>query len=200
MLRVQVSGAEESENCPAAESFVVSLYQDGKLIGVQPVEASGARSTAAAVFADLEDDTVYTAKAYAVSAVGRSDAVSAEGRTQVKKDHETETPATDEPGTEQPGTETPDTETPATETPATDEPATDEPEETETETKAETETEKKNPDSRNDKTDQNSRNNQKNTGAPKTGDDTGMMLWVWILLSAGGAAAALIIYRKRETI
>ena len=61
-------------------------------------------------------------------------------------------------------------------------------------------TEKKNPDSRNDKTDQNSRNNQKNTGAPKTGDDTGMMLWVWILLSAGGAAAALIIYRKRETI
>ncbi len=200
MLRVQVSGAEESENCPAAESFVVSLYQDGKLIGVQPVEASGARSTAAAVFTDLEDDTVYTAKAYAVSAVGRSDAVSVEGRTQVKKDHETETPATDEPGTEQPGTETPDTETPATETPATDEPATDEPEETETETKAETETEKKNPDSRNDKTDQNSRNNQKNTGAPKTGDDTGMMLWVWILLSAGGAAAALIIYRKRETI
>ena len=67
-VTVKLHPAEAATNTPAAEQYIVMLYQDETLLETKTVQTAQS-----VVFSGLSEKTAYTVKSYAVSPVGRSD-------------------------------------------------------------------------------------------------------------------------------
>lgn len=129
--------------------------------------SSGALQT---VFDGLDSETVYTVKVYAESPVGRSDTAVLTAATREKETEiETETESEQESETE-----------------------TTAPAETETESEQQTETQKQT-----QKTTEAPKSGTTNGGStPKTGDNTNIWLWLFLLM-ASGALLSKDAFRRR---
>ena len=169
----------------------MALYQNGTQIASQTLTgnticagetaavSSGALQT---VFDGLDSETVYTVKVYAESPVGRSDtavltAATLEKETEIETETETTAPLETETESEQES----ETETTA-------------PAETETESEQQTETQKQT-----QKTTEAPKSGTTNGGStPKTGDNTNIWLWLFLLM-ASGALLSKDAFRRRTT-
>ena len=209
MVEVTVTQQAEQKNCPAPVSYTVALYQNGTQIASQTLTgnticagetaavSSGALQT---VFDGLDSEIVYTVKVYAESPVGRSDtavltAATLEKETEIETETETTAPLETETESEQES----ETETTApleteTESEQESETETTAPAETETESEQQTETQKQT-----QKTTEAPKSGTTNGGStPKTGDNTNIWLWLFLLM-ASGALLSKDAFRRRTT-
>ena len=204
MVEVTVTQQAEQKNCPVPVSYTVALYQNGTQIASQTLAgnticagetaavSSGALQT---VFDGLDSETIYTVKVYAESPVGRSDTAvltaatleketEIETETESEQESETETTAPIETETEsEQETETETTAPIETETESEQESETETtaPAETETESEQQTETQKQT-----QKTTEAPKSGTTNGGStPKTGDNTNIWLWLFLLMASG---------------
>ena len=227
MVEVTVTQQAEQKNCPAPVSYTVALYQNGTQIASQTLTgnticagetaavSSGALQT---VFDGLDSETVYTVKVYAESPVGRSDtavltAATLEKETEIETETETTAPLETETESEQ-ETETETTAPLETETESEQESETETtaPLETETESEQESETETTAPaetETESEQQTETQKQTQKTTEAPKsgttnggstpkTGDNTNIWLWLFLLM-ASGALLSKDAFRRRTT-
>ena len=227
MVEVTVTQQAEQKNCPAPVSYTVALYQNGTQIASQTLTgnticagetaavSSGALQT---VFDGLDSETVYTVKVYAESPVGRSDtavltAATLEKETEIETETETTAPLETETESEQ-ETETETTAPIETETESEQESETETtaPLETETESEQESETETTAPaetETESEQQTETQKQTQKTTEAPKsgttnggstpkTGDNTNIWLWLFLLM-ASGALLSKDAFRRRTT-
>ena len=149
--------------------------------------SSGALQT---VFDGLDSETVYTVKVYAESPVGRSDTAVLTAAT-LEKETEIETETESEQETETETTAPIETETESEQESETETTA---PAETETESEQQTETQKQT-----QKTTEAPKSGTTNGGStPKTGDNTNIWLWLFLLM-ASGALLSKDAFRRRTT-
>ena len=199
MVEVTVTQQAEQKNCPAPVSYTVALYQNGTQIASQTLAgnticagetaavSSGALQT---VFDGLDSETVYTVKVYAESPVGRSDTAVLTAAT-LEKETEIETETESEQETETETTAPIETETESEQESETETTA---PAETETESEQQTETQKQT-----QKTTEAPKSGTTNGGStPKTGDNTNIWLWLFLLM-ASGALLSKDAFRRRTT-
>ena len=125
-VSVRVDAVPETRNMPTPIKYVIQLYQNNTLIGEQRDVDAGSYS-----FSNLDKNTVYTVKLYALNAVGQGNTLTTDvktksgsgssgssgssGGTSSKSDSSADVPKQENPTTEQPTTEQPTTEQPAKE-------------------------------------------------------------------------------------